>query len=338
MVIRRIVALCVLIVIVVAAAGVVVARNHNTDLTWSDLRDRLSLSSTTDTVAASGYLDARTVVVAAQAAATVRSVPATAGQSVNAGDALVHLESDAVLAGRDQAVGRVEAARARLAQLEAGASPSQLQGLGAAVDEAQLAADAADKAWSGAPAGLPPAAANAIQTQDDVAQASLRLALAQLALAQAGASPYQILAAEAGVAAAEAGYRGAALQVDQLTVTAPITGTVTQVLVSAGQNVSPGQPLAQVALLDPLKLVVYIAETDLSKVEVGQQVDVSVDSYSNTFSGTVVAIAQEAEFTPKSVQTKQDHENLVFAVEIRVPNERGDLRPGIPADATIDVG
>jgi len=83
-------------------------------------------------------------------------------------------------------------------------------------------------------------------------------------------------------------------------------------------------------------LTVYVPENKLGQVRVGQRVEVRVDSFpERLFSGRVVAIAHEAEFTPRNVQTQEERVNMVFAVDVRIPNPDHALKAGIPADAVI---
>jgi len=82
-------------------------------------------------------------------------------------------------------------------------------------------------------------------------------------------------------------------------------------------------------------LTVFIPETQIGHVKVGQPARVTIDSVSRVFEGTVTFIAHEAEFTPKNVQTKEERVNLVFAVEITLDNPEHILKPGMPADAEI---
>ena len=75
-------------------------------------------------------------------------------------------------------------------------------------------------------------------------------------------------------------------------------------------------------------------ETRVGQVTLGQMVRVTVDSFpGRAFEGTVVHIADSAEFTPRNVATKEERVNLVFGVEIDLENEDGALKPGMPADA-----
>jgi multidrug resistance efflux pump len=91
-----------------------------------------------------------------------------------------------------------------------------------------------------------------------------------------------------------------------------------------------------IANLDEVTLVIYIPETRLGQVQVGQKVEVEVDSFPDrVFMGEIVNIAGEAEFTPRNVQTKEERVNLVFAVKVSIPNPDHALKPGMPADATV---
>jgi HlyD family secretion protein len=97
-------------------------------------------------------------------------------------------------------------------------------------------------------------------------------------------------------------------------------------------------PLLSIANLAVLKLVVYIPAPQLGRVRLGAPVEISVDAYpGQTFEGTITLIAREAEFTPRNVQTEEERVNLVFAVEIKIDNEDGRLKPGMPADVVIET-
>ncbi|OIQ07565.1 putative efflux pump membrane fusion protein [Moorella thermoacetica] len=99
---------------------------------------------------------------------------------------------------------------------------------------------------------------------------------------------------------------------------------------------NPGIPI--VTLSDPadLWLAIYVPETEIGKVKVGQQAVVTVDSFpGKRFNGRVKEIAGQAEFTPKNIQTKEERVDLVFKVKIALANEEQLLKPGMPADAMV---
>jgi multidrug resistance efflux pump len=91
-----------------------------------------------------------------------------------------------------------------------------------------------------------------------------------------------------------------------------------------------------VGSLDTVRMTLYIGETDIGRVRLGQQVNVTVDSFpGKQFQGKVTFIAQEAQFTPRNVQTKDERTTTVFPVRVELANPDHALKPGMPADATI---
>jgi len=174
------------------------------------------------------------------------------------------------------------------------------------------------------------------ETQVRLAEAQVGAAQAALDELEAGSTAEEIAVAEAQVHQAEAGVRLIDAQIAQLTLTAPMEGIVTSRSAQAGETATAGLPLLTIANLDDVTLVIYIPETRVGHVQVGQEVEVKVDSFPDrVFLGEVVNIAGEAEFTPRNVQTQEERVNLVFAVKVRLPNPEHTLKPGMPADATI---
>jgi multidrug resistance efflux pump len=129
------------------------------------------------------------------------------------------------------------------------------------------------------------------------------------------------------------------IQATHYVLTAPSAGIVTRVPVRVGELISPGQVVAAVA--DPrwLKLTLYVPESDLGRVRVGQPVEIQADPFpSRVFNGKVTSINTSAEFTPRNVQTQKDRLNLVFGVKVSVDNRDGALKAGLPVDATFLEG
>jgi multidrug efflux pump subunit AcrA (membrane-fusion protein) len=86
-------------------------------------------------------------------------------------------------------------------------------------------------------------------------------------------------------------------------------------------------------------LTVYVPEPDIGKLSLGQEVDVFVDSFpGEAFTGHITYISDNAEFTPKNVQTREERVNTVFAVKIQLDNPDHRLKPGMPADAILSEG
>ena len=177
---------------------------------------------------------------------------------------------------------------------------------------------------------------DATKTQYQAARAIVGQAEAQLEALKAGATAEEIATLEAQVGQAQAALDTLLKQRDKLSITAPVGGLVLGRSIHEGELAAPGGTMLTLGDLDKVTLTVYVPEDQLGKVNVGQDVEVKVDSFpGRTFTGKVVAIAQEAEFTPRNVQTKEERVNMVFAVDVRIPNSDHALKPGVPADALI---
>ena len=185
-----------------------------------------------------------------------------------------------------------------------------------------------------------------------VAKARYDTALTRLNILRIGEDSFQVKVAAAGVAQAEAAvvqaqaavaHAQAALatldtQLEKTVIRAPSSGVVLTRNLEPGETVSPGGVVLVIAYLDEVKLTVYVSEDQYGKVNLGQKVEIIVDSFpGERFIGTVVKIAEEAEFTPRNVQTVDGRRSTVYGVEIRVPNTEMKLKPGMPADARFLV-
>lgn len=126
------------------------------------------------------------------------------------------------------------------------------------------------------------------------------------------------------------------LQAQDYVLRAPVGGVVTRVPAHEGEMAFPGQPLIAVSDLSRLDLTLYVRLADLDRVQVGQELRVTPDTDpGRVFRGVVTSVNQEAEFTPRNVQTRDDRLNLVFGVRATVDNTDGWLKPGMPVDATF---
>jgi HlyD family secretion protein len=176
----------------------------------------------------------------------------------------------------------------------------------------------------------------AAEAQVRAAEAAVGMAQAQLDALEAGATAEEIAIAEAQAQQAQAALDALFVLRDKQTIVAPVGGVVLEVSIHQGELAAPGGTLLTLGDLDQVTLTVYVPENRLGQVKIGQQVAVSVDSFpGRTFAGDVVTIADEAEFTPRNVQTQEERVNMVFAVEVRIPNPDHALKPGLPADAVI---
>jgi multidrug efflux pump subunit AcrA (membrane-fusion protein) len=182
-----------------------------------------------------------------------------------------------------------------------------------------------------------------LEARADEALAALAQAEAQVAAAQAqvdglkaGAAEEQIGALAARVAQVQTALNSLLTQRATMAVTSPLDGTVVSVAAHPGEVAAPGATLLTVTDLDQVSLTVYVPETYLGRVRLGGHAQVTVDSFqARVFEGQVSRVADRAEFRPRNVTTKEERANLVFAVEIQLPNDDGALKPGMPADAVF---
>lgn len=168
------------------------------------------------------------------------------------------------------------------------------------------------------------------------AGAAVEVAKANLNRARAGATEQQIDVARTGVDQAQAALDALKVQRQKHILYAPSDGMVVERVFHEGENVLHGVTLLTLANLGSVDLTIYIPEPDVGEVSLDQPAEVAVDSFpGETFLGQVIWISDQAEFTPKNVQTKEERVNTVFAVKVRIPNPEHKLKPGMPADAVL---
>ncbi len=173
----------------------------------------------------------------------------------------------------------------------------------------------------------------------DVLEATeARVAAAEAALkaAQAAAAPERLDTAQAQVEVAQAALNAIEAQLGKLSLKSPIDGTVLSRAVEPGEVVAPGSIAFVLADIQRLSITVYLPEDRYGVVKLGQSATVAVDSYpGETFTATVSHIADEAEFTPRNVQTADGRKTTVFAVKLTIDNADGKLKAGMPADVAF---
>ncbi len=124
----------------------------------------------------------------------------------------------------------------------------------------------------------------------------------------------------------------------QSLVTNPVQGTVLVKYAEKGELATPGKPLYKIANLKTLELNAFVSGSQLSHIKIGQKVKVYYDENKKTdteVDGTILWISSQAEFTPKTIQTKQERVDLVYAVKIKVSNTDGAIKIGMPGEFRI---
>lgn len=263
------------------------------------------------------------------------------GQRVTAGQLVARLD-DAEQA-HEVALRRAElaAARAVLAELEAGSRAQEIAAADAVVRSAEAERERVRLDFARQQELL---AQQAISTRDfEAVQAQLKVANARATetaerakLVREGPRPETLQQARARTEQAAAALALAQTRLDHTRLLAPLPGLVLSHHVEPGEFVSAGTPVATVADTTRMWVRAYLNQTDLGRVRHGQQVGVRIDTYPDrTYEGVISFIASEAEFTPKTVQTPKERVKLVFRLKVDVANPRDELKPGMPADVLI---
>ena len=167
----------------------------------------------------------------------------------------------------------------------------------------------------------------------EIGEESLRLVAAQRAVYQAQAVLDQ---AKTAIPQAEANLALLDAQIAKLKTYASVSGTVLTRNVEPGEFVQPGATLLVLTDLNDLKITVYVPEDRYGEISLGQEATLTVDSFpGETFSAVVTYISNDAEFTPRNVQTVEGRSSTVYAVKLKVEDPEGKLKPGMPADVSF---
>jgi HlyD family secretion protein len=324
---RALIAIPVLLVLVAVAVGVTLARR----------------GAGRGALEASGTVEAVEAELGFTVSGRIEALAVQEGDTVRAGAELARLDRAETQARRDQAAAQAAAARAALLELERGSRSEEIAQARAVADVAADRLADAQRDFERARALRESAVVSAqefdkAQTAVQVARAQDRQAREGLRLVEAGPRRERIEAARAALLAAEAQVRTLDATLANMVVTAPFAGVVTVRHREPGEIVAAGS--AAVTLLDRTDrwVRIWVPETRVGAVQVGQRAAISTDTYpGRTFAGVVSTIASEAEFTPKTVQTREERVKLVYAVKVRITGDPGQvLKPGMPADVVLE--
>ena len=275
-----------------------------------------------DDLVLSGSIEARDVQVGSLVGGRVTVVHVDEGASVAAGQPIVTLEPDLLDAQVREQESRVEQARARLALVLAGARPEEINRARADYENAEK-----DRRRLGLlmKEGIVPR-----QTYDDAATAA-RTKQEMLRELERGNRPQEIEAARGALAETERHLAYLHRQREETVVKAPAAGVVQSFDLRPGDLVAPNAPVATLLEPDQLWVRVFVPETKLGLVRVGQRADLTVDTFpKRTFPGKVVEISPRAQYTPRNIQTLDQRSDQVFGVKVNV-EPAPELKPGMAA-------
>ena len=282
----------------------------------------------------------------------IKDVLVEEGDLVTKGQELVRLDSDTLMAQREQAQAALAQAQAAYQSLLNGATEEQMKQLQLAVQIAQANLENAQAAYTRMDAdyqrtlALVPAGAVSQSSVDaqkaalDSSGSNLEISQSKLSEAQNGATPEQIAQAQAGVDQAKAALKQIDTTLDKCVLTSPVDGLVTTVNVKSGDVVSSGLPSVVVADIYTPYITCDVDEMKLPRVKLDQEVDISLAALGkDTYKGKVVRINKEADFATKKASNEADWDILTYGIKVTFEDLTGlqdELRSGMTA--YVDFG
>lgn len=171
---------------------------------------------------------------------------------------------------------------------------------------------------------------------DDYIRAENLFKVGSISAQKRDAAKTKVDASQANLEALRASLELADTRLGFAVLISPLNGFVLVKSAEQGEVVQAGAPVFTAADLNDIWVTAYINETDLGKIKLDQEADVQTDTYPDKiYKGRISFISQEAEFTPKHIQTTEERVKLVYRIKIKVDNNNLELKPGMPVDAYI---
>lgn len=286
-----------------------------------------------------GWLEGEYVAVSPRSAGTISEVGVRSGQDVKAGQALYRIEAVTEQNHLKAAQAGLDRARANLADLSKGRRASELEAVEAQLRQAQAAETLSRREWRRRrilvdQAFIAPQQADEARAAHQRDQAVVREIRARLKTARLAARNDELSAARADVAASAAQLAQAEWQLRQKTVDAPVAGRVEDVFYRAGEWVNAGQPVLQLLPPDRLKVRFFIPQPDLGRVNVGQTLQMSCDGCGRRIAVRLDYVANQPEYTPPVIYSRENRAALMYRAEAGVPRE---LAPRLHVGQPVDI-
>jgi HlyD family secretion protein len=171
------------------------------------------------------------------------------------------------------------------------------------------------------------------------AQARIKSAQEQLSLKTVGPRQETIDQAKAQVQVATEALNQARQQEKYTEILSPTDGVVLSKAAEPGEYLNPASPVLTIGDTAHPWLRAYIREKDLGKVRLNGKATITTDAFpKKAYQGRISFLSSQAEFTPKTVQTFEERVKLMYRIKVQLENPNGELKPGMPADATIELG
>jgi membrane fusion protein YbhG len=291
----------------------------------------------------SGNIEAHESLVSFKVTGRIVGLPVEEGQAVAAGQLLARLDGGDYRQQVDVDEAGVQVRDSQLQLALAGSRSQDIDAAHQSVLDAQADLDQKKKDFARYDQlyrkdEIPGQARDQAQTNVERAQANLSRQQQIYDKLEEGTRKEQIAVEQANLRQAQQALGLSRIRLGYTELTAPLAGVILVREAELGEVVSPGAPVVTLGDLDDVWVRVYLPETDLGRVRLGQEVSVETDTFpGKRYRGRVSFISSEAEFTPKSVQTEKERVTLVYRIKVNVENPNHELKPGMPADVYIPL-
>lgn len=263
-----------------------------------------------------GQFESTEIIISAQTAGTIINMAVQRGDELKQGDAIAVVDTTQLSLQFDEILARENALQARKTQIGAEKMALEAQ-LNLALKTQKRLQDMKNARAS-------------TQQQVDEAEGQVsvleaRISAIEPAIAQVSAEMQSLQIKKLQLED----------QLQRCFLISPINATILETFVEESEFVAPGKPIVKLANISTMELLVYVSGSQLAETKIGASTTVQFDGADGAFvsrEGTITWIASRAEFTPKTIQTREDRITQVYGVRIAVPNDDGALKIGMPGE------
>jgi HlyD family secretion protein len=289
-----------------------------------------------------GYIEGKFVYVSSPESGRLDHLAVARGETVAVGRPLFAFDREPEASAVRNAQRLLESSQSRLADLEAGKRPQEIDVTRAQLMQALAQKKQADQILESnkkqyQAGGIAQTELITAQEAVDTSAARVRELEADLAVDALPAREQQIKAQQNQAAADRAALAEAEWRLDQKSIAAPRHGLVFDTLYREGEWVAAGNPVVELLPPENMEVRFFVPETIVGKLKVGANVEVQCDGCASTVAATITFISPQCEYTPPVIYSNENRAKLVFMVIAKPPDEKAMLlHPGQPVEVTVE--
>ena len=294
-------------------------------------------------IKASGFIEAREIDIRSEISGKIVSLNFEEGDKFKKGELICLIDKEKLEFQLKQAEAKVEETMAGLSLLKSGLRKEEIDRAKNLVQELTEKRNLARREYERAKelfekGVLSKSAFDTAKTSMKMTEEEMLGAQRQYEIAKKGYRMEEIEESQAVLKGAEFKVEEIKRNIKDSEILSPVTGIITKKVAENGEYVPTGGLIATITDLSYVWLKIYLSENEYGKVMIGQKVRIKIDSFPEKyFEGKIIYISSEAEFTPKNIQTQEDRVKLVYALKVGINNNKGIFKPGMPADAIIEI-